>query len=54
MDRAGASAISRRGEIASRAEPPTLSGMEVAALPFVEDDFVFAYQHVARLVRVTV
>ena len=45
VDRAGASAISRHGEIASRVEPPVFSDLEVAALAFVEDDLVFAYQH---------
>src|SRR5262245_58487755 len=46
-DRTGASAFSRRGDIDVRVDAPPFKGMEVAALTFVDDELVFAYQHAA-------
>jgi hypothetical protein len=45
LDRNGASAFNRRGDVDARIEAPTLKGMEIAALTFIDDDFLFAYQH---------
>ena len=60
LDYAGASAYSDQGELKTRIEAPSIPGMEVSALEFVDGDFVFAYHHVEgslpdnpALVRVT-
>jgi hypothetical protein len=45
IDRAGASAFTMKGEVMTRIDAPALNRMEVAALAFVDDDLVFAYQH---------
>ena len=49
IDRAGASAISSRGDVELRREAPPQPGMEVCALTCANDDLVFAYQHPWRL-----
>src|SRR3954471_1377828 len=45
VDRTGASAVGPHSETTSRVEAPSLPGMNVAALTFVDDDLIFAYQH---------
>ena len=45
LDRTGASAYSRAGHVDASIVAPVFQNMEVAALTFVDDDLLFAYQH---------